>query len=110
MCKDDVPEQSVIGYLPVINASPTELSTVQTVLKQCIAKADALQQASAIVMFDQAIYAKSKEIVRRNPPEYQRVVVRMGAFHTACVFMAVIGQRFGTGGLSDILIESGLVS
>ena len=40
----DIPSRSIIGYLPVINASPIELSTVCKLLKQCIAKADRIHQ------------------------------------------------------------------
>ncbi|CAC5401974.1 unnamed protein product [Mytilus coruscus] len=33
----------------------------------------------------------------------------MGAFHTACAFIAVIGKRFGDAGLGDLLLESGVI-
>ena len=33
----------------------------------------------------------------------------MGGFHACCIFLAVIGKRFASGGLTDIVIESGLV-
>lgn len=62
-----------------------------------------------IIVFDQAIYAKALEIVWQNPEEFQRLVIRMGSFHTICSFMAAIGKRFGDAGLVDILMESGIV-
>ncbi|CAC5360780.1 unnamed protein product [Mytilus coruscus] len=33
----------------------------------------------------------------------------MGAFHTACAFIVVIGKRFGDAGLGDLLLESGVI-
>ena len=33
----------------------------------------------------------------------------MGGFHACCIFLAVIGKHFASGGLRDIVIESGLV-
>ena len=33
----------------------------------------------------------------------------MGGFHACCIFLAVIGKRYASGGLRDIVIESGLV-
>ena len=33
----------------------------------------------------------------------------MGGFPACCIFLAVIGERFASGGLRDIVIESGLV-
>ena len=33
----------------------------------------------------------------------------MGGFHACCIFLAMIGKRFASGGLRDIIIKSGLV-
>ena len=107
--KTEVPNPSVVGYCQVIDSSPTELSTVYTVLKRSVAMADQLQQEDVIIVFDQAIYAKGLEILWKHTNEFQRVVLRMGAFHVSCVFLAVIGKRFGDAGLRDLMIESGIV-
>lgn len=37
------------------------------------------------------------------------IVLRMGAFHTACTFIAVIGKRFSDAGLRDWIIEADLL-
>ena len=37
------------------------------------------------------------------------IVLRMGAFHTSCIFIAVIGKRFHDAGLRDWIIESDLL-
>ena len=58
---------------------------------------------------DLAIYAKAQDIVWKQPGEID-VVLRMVAFHTAMTFIAVIGKRFGDGGLSDLLIEGDIVA
>ncbi|XP_046856229.1 phospholipid-transporting ATPase ABCA3-like [Xenia sp. Carnegie-2017] len=36
----------------------------------------------------------------------QFVVLRLGGFHTMCIFIAVIGKRFAAAGLLDIVIEA----
>ena len=41
--------------------------------------------------------------------EFANVVLRMGSFHITCVFLAVLGKRFGDSGLADLLLESTLV-
>ena len=63
-----------------------------------------------IIGMDLAIYAKAQYIVWKQPGEFGDVVLRMGAFHTAMTFIAVIGKRFGDGGLSDLLIEDSIVA
>ena len=102
--------ESCVGYCPVIEASPTELPTVYTILQRSLQMADQLGQRDVIVVFDQAIYAKALEIVWQNPQEFQRVVLRMGTFHTVCAFLAAIGKRFSGARLEDVLIESGIVA
>ena len=94
---EQIPALTNVGYCQVIDAPPTELQTVYTLLKNSIRIADL------------AIYAKALEVMWRSHDDFSRVVVRLGEFHTACMFMAVIGKRFGDAGLNDILIEASLV-
>lgn len=103
------PRECSIGYCPVIEASPTELPTVYTLLQKSLKMADQLQQEDVIVVFDQAIYAKVLEIVWQNQEQFQRLVVRLGSFHVICAYLAAIGKRFGNAGLADIIIENGIV-
>jgi hypothetical protein len=62
-----------------------------------------------ICVFDQAPYAKATEIKWKLPDKFDNVVVRMGAFHTTCTLLAIIGKRFQDAGLKDICIEAGLI-
>lgn len=102
--------ESCVGYCPVIEASPTELPTVYTILQRSLQMADQLGQRDVIIVCDQAIYAKALAIVWQNPQQFQHVVLRMGTFHTLCAFLAAIGKRFSGAGLEDVLIESGIVA
>ena len=106
----NTPIPSVVGYCPVIEASPTELSTVYTLLKRSVQMGRKLGQAEVIIVMDLAIYAKAQEIVWKQTGEFSNVVLRMGAFHTAMTFIAVLGKRFGDAGLSDLFIEAGIVA
>ena len=107
--ENTVPRECSVGYCPVIEASPTELPTVYTVLQRSLQMADQLGQQDVIVVFDQAIYAKALEVLWQNQQQFQRLVVRIGSFHTICAFLSAIGKRFGDAGLADILMESGIV-
>ena len=51
--------ESCVGYCPVIEASPTELPTVYTILQRSQQMADQLGQRDVIIVFDQAIYARN---------------------------------------------------
>ena len=105
----EIPPKSVVGYCPVIDASPTELFTVYTLLKKSLEMATQLNLDDTVVVLDQAIYAKALEVVWKQKEEFKSIVVRMGSFHITCVFLSVMGKRFRDGGLRDPLLESTLV-
>ncbi|MEM7298199.1 MAG: hypothetical protein AAF391_08040, partial [Bacteroidota bacterium] len=52
-----------VHYLPAINQSPTKLDTVQEVLKQVKAKAEAIGLQHADLVLDHAIYSKASEVL-----------------------------------------------
>ena len=58
-----------------------------------------------MVVFDLAIYVRWQKQKEPN-----KVVIRLGAFHTVCTFIAVIGKRFKCSGFEDILIESDVIA
>ena len=58
LCKDDIPNVSRVGYLPVIDASPTEYSTMNAILKRSNDIADTLQLQYVTLVFDEAVYSK----------------------------------------------------
>ena len=106
----NIPIVSKIGYLPVIDASPTEMSTVHTILKRSLEIADELQLENIVVVFDQAIYCKAQQIRWQSDIFSKRIVIRLGDFHTVMSYLAVIGKRFQDSGLQDVLIESEIVA
>ena len=103
-------QQTKIHYLPVIEASPTDLNTVNTLIYKSIDIKSIFQVPYIICVFDLAIYAKVQQIRWADKSLIEKLVVRLGEFHTCMSFMAVIGKRYGDAGLSDILIEAGVVA
>ena len=102
--------QDSVGYLPTINAPTTNMSTVHEVLVHSFKIKVALQLKSIAVVLDQALYAKATEIVWKYPDMFKGLVLRMGAFHTVCTLLSIIGKRFQDVGLRDICIESGVIA
>lgn len=76
-----MPQESNIGYCPMIDGASTEFSTVYTVLKHAQMLSSALGQGDAVITFDLLIYMKAKQIQWRYPVEFSNVVIGMGAFH-----------------------------
>ena len=107
---DKVLNKSNIHYLPVVDASPTELTTIYTIMKKSLDLADVLDLGNMVIVCDQAIYAKVQEIRWSNNELMNRLVVRMGEFHTCMAFMAVIGKRFSDAGLRDVVVEAQVIA
>jgi hypothetical protein len=114
-----IPLPHSVGYLPVIDASPTSMNVVYTFMKQSINTSDVINcvqpeqvnKPAVVVVLDQAVYAKALEVRSSlHDADLQRIVLRMGAFHTINIFLAVIGRRFGSAGLRDILIEADVLA
>ena len=63
-----------------------------------------LGQEYSFVTFDWAIYMKAKEIQWRHPEKFDDTVIRMGGFHIALNYLAVIGKMFRDSGLLDLII------
>ena len=94
-----IPPVSRVGYLPLVDASPTEYSTLREVLEYAIRIMDQLQLQQTVIVFDEAVYAKVQHIRWKEPIYHDRLVVRLGEFHACMSFLSAIGKIFGDGGL-----------
>ena len=101
--------QDTVSYLPTINAHATAMSTVNEVLNQTLTIMKSLHLNQIVCVFDQALYAKTAEIVWKQD-KYKNIIIRMGAFHTACNLLSTIGKRFQDAGLRDLCVESGVIA
>ena len=71
---------------------------------------NAFNLKSMVVNMDQAIYAKTIEISWKHQELLQDLVLKLGTFHTIGMLLVVIGQRFGAAGLTNIVIESKVIT
>ena len=106
---EDLVLRDNIGYLPTINHPATSMSTIHEMLCQCLKIKNQLGLENIVLVCDQAIYAKAVEVAWAEE-KFKSVIIRLGAFHTICTFLAVIGKRFSEAGLRDIAIESGVIA
>jgi hypothetical protein len=83
----------------VIDASPTELSTVNELLNRSEEIANKLHLKYMCLVFDEAIYAKVQQIRWKEERYLSRFVVRLGDFHMAMAFCGAISKLFKDAGL-----------
>ena len=86
------------------------METVQEVLREIKAKPESLGFESTDLVFDHAIYAKAVEVLTNpaNKDLQSFINLRMGPFHGCCIYLAVLGKRFGSAGLREIIVEANL--
>lgn len=90
---------SSIGYLPVIDAPVTDMSTVNTLLRHSVSICQRLQIPEIVLVFDEAIYAKAQMIRWKHDDLKERLVIRLGDFHTVMSFCSAISKIFKDAGL-----------
>ena len=59
MLHEEIPDVRSVGYLPVINASPTEYSTIKEILKRSKSIAEKLKLKYAVLVFDSTFDGKN---------------------------------------------------
>ncbi|CAB4004110.1 Hypothetical predicted protein, partial [Paramuricea clavata] len=100
---------SRIGYLPVIEGSPTQYTTVYTVFVKSLEIAAKLNLEYVVLVFDEVIYAKAQQIRWKNESFMVKTILRLGDFHAVMSFCGAISRIFQDAGLRDVLVESGVV-
>ena len=95
----NIPDTSLIGYLPVINSPATDLATVNEMLKRSVSISQRLDVPEIVLVFDEAIYAKAQMIRWKEDELTRRIVIRLGEFHTVMSYCSAIGKIFKDAGL-----------
>ena len=53
---------------------------------------------------------KAYPLIWNNPKQYEKHIVLIGTFHLVCAYLKMVGKKMDGSGLSDILLESGLIA
>ena len=102
----EIPSSSTIGYLPVIDAPVTDMSTINTLLQHSVSICRRLQVPEIVLVFDEAIYAKAQMIRWKQDELKKRLVIRLGDFHTVMSFCTAIFKIFKDAGLQASIFRS----
>lgn len=105
---EKVENKSVVEYMPPLNVSINERSTVQHILETSLAASKEAGQTYAIVTFDLAVAKIAYALVWQYPEKFSQVIVRMGVFHTICSLFGTVGKMMKGSGFAEIVIEAGI--
>ena len=93
-----------MGYLLAVYGPATNMSTVYELLCQAQSITKTLHIEEVLCVLDQALYAKTAEVIWEQPQQFSHIVLRFSVLHTICNLLAIIGKRFGDAGLRDVAI------
>ena len=90
-------------YLPLIDASPTDPSTMMTALVEAMRLTDETCQPFTVITCDQQLYKILVDLLWVYPSKFEKVIVRLGGMHLLMSFIGCIGNLMANSGLEDIL-------
>ena len=82
-------------------------------MKECLRIAEEatheMGQEYTITTFNLGVCMKTYPLIWKEPEMYQKHVILIGTFHLICPYFHMIGKKMDSCGLSDVLLEAGLV-
>ena len=104
------PPVTTIGMLPILQAPADNDDTMITVINRFNAITKKLGQKHTVLIGDQPLYSRAKELIWANPETYKNTIVLLGDLHILFNFLKVIGQHFENSGLADVWVESNVLA
>ena len=86
------PDGTVVAYPSIIDAKPTDMSTVPTAMKKCLDMSMDAGQEHVIQAFDQQLYAIAQQVKRSMPGIFEPHILRLGGFHSLSTFIFALGK------------------
>jgi hypothetical protein len=90
---------SKVGYLPVVDAPVTDISTIYTILRRSADIANKLELHYAVLIFDEAVYAKAQQVRWKCDEFLTKFIFRLVEFHACMSYATAISCRFRDAGL-----------
>jgi hypothetical protein len=104
------PKLTTVDYYPVIASPITDYKTVQECLRYAEEATREVNQEYTITTFDLGVCMKAYPLVWNNPARYEKHIILLGTFHLACAYLKMVAKKMQGSGLSDILLEAGLIA
>ena len=94
-----------IFYLPIIDLSPSDMTRIYSTLRY-VSNLAFTYKIPCILAFDQPLFWKSSKIINETTdPDFDKITLLSGTFHTAMNLLGCIGEIMHISGLKNILAE-----
>jgi hypothetical protein len=84
-----MPDVTDVAYPPIIDAKPTDMSTVLRAMKTCLDMSNYAGQEHAIQAFDQQLYAIYQQAKWSRPGIFEPHILRLDGFHSLSTFFRI---------------------
>ena len=85
-----------MSHAPIVDAKPSDMSTVYTTMHRCQEMTKSLGQAYSIQTFDQQLYAIAKQVEWAKQDTFKTThILRLGGFRAMSCFVASISKTLG---------------
>ena len=102
--------QMHVAFLPFLQHSVAEVSTVYAVMQNYVKLLNQLKQKSLSTFCDEVVFRLAFNIDLKSPEEFKNLVPLLGGFHTAKCVQRCIGKCIKEIGLEDALVEAGVTN
>ena len=99
------PEQTSVGYMPIIQAPAHDIDTLNTVVRRVMHVAQSLEQEHVVLTVDEGLYPKLMEL-KWSVDQYKDILIPcLGGLHIGMNFLGIIGRHMEDSGLCDLWVE-----
>ena len=108
--KNNIVEKTVLTYLPPINASVTNFSTMDKVFQTIQRCAEKAHMPYANLTLDVGAAMNAYKLLWNYPEKYKNIIIHLGDFHFLKEGVAMLGKLVSGSGFEDIIFQSGICS
>ena len=100
------PGQSSDIFLPMVDFTPSDPTSVQSTLEYLVDHASRYQ-STAVITFDQQLWWIAHMIIEAQPEDSRlhQIVLILGGFHTEISFLGTIGNLMAGSGLREVMSQ-----
>ena len=99
-----------MALLPTCNVAPKSTRVCHPCLRVLKNASRKVGQKYAVTTFDLGLCIKVYPIIWKSSHFYDDHIVIIGSFHLICAYLKMIGKKTNESGLSDVLLEAGVIS
>ena len=105
--KNKIDEKTVLTYLPPINASVTNFSTMDIVFQSIQRCAEKAHMPYANLTLDVRAAMNAYKLLWKYPEKYKNIIIHLDDFHFLKEGFAMLGKLVSGSGFEDIIFQRG---